>query len=258
MKRYTYLDWLNGVDNISASKENFNLAEWAKVEVKRLEIYEEAANKQYNELIEAYKKGLEGSIDEEKYRRILILELEKALKNTHIQGKGLSPDLDYLNKQFADLERLNGIPIVMPYPKYPDTEEAQNAIKAMAYSRYYKFLLDQQEKEDSEIDSKQKGLTTKQQILLIHLLKKIGAISLTKIHQDETVQALVFSKLLSRDQSNVRKYLNQIPDQRYRATYFNETNLNAILPIAEKIGNPDLDEEIRSEIHSIKLSKKNI
>jgi len=252
MKKYTYSDWLRGIDNVKAEKGNFNLEEWAKVESKRHEICEKINHTKYYELLKQYERELEESTSEENYRAAWIVELKYAIEETSILGKPISPELEALKEEFAMLDQYNGLSIDMPYPEYPDTTEAQNAAKAKAYTKLYKYLCDQQNVEDSEIDPKQKGLTTKQQILLIHYLQKIGAVSLNKIHQDETVQALVLGNLLSRDISNIRKYLNQISDKRYRSFYFTKDNLTAILPIIEGIGNQDIVDKISSEINLIK------
>ncbi len=254
MTKYTCKDWLNGVDNIEAVKGNFGLIEWAKVEAKRKEIYEEVINQEYTNLIQSYEDALADSVSEEDYRDSLILELKSAIENSHVSGKYLNPELEELLQYFSKIDGPIGLIIIMPYAKYPDTIEARNMAKAIAYTRFYKYLLSQKDKDDTENRKDKDGLTTKQQILLIFYLNKIGAIKLLMIHQDEIGQAFVLSHLLNRDKSNVRKYLNQISKEKYRSTYFTIPNLTAILPIIEKLMRPDIVEEIKKEINSIELN----
>ncbi len=260
MSKYTYDDWLNRVDDIIANKHNFSISEWAKVQAKQKEILGKVIDEEYSILLQKYEEDLVTLDNEIHYRNSMIQELHLLIELCDTSQKPLMPELKELESFYMKIA--NNIvvqyEVSMPTPEFPDYRESRKVAKAHAYHRFYKYLLTRQDKAKGDNTKGKDGLTTKQQILLIHFLEKIQALKLNIIHQDQTIQAEVLKYLLDRDESNIYTGLNEITKAKHKSRYFTIPNLKAILPIFEKLERPEIVTEIKNEINTAELRSEKI
>ena len=110
--------------------------------------------------------------------------------------------------------------------------------------RYFAFKKEIQDMIDkSIIENKRKGVkkseetTTKQQILILHYLGFIP-----KINLENTKKAILFSKLLNRNEQNLREYLTYIDGLKVEDSDIKtKNNLEAVCKIFEEL---DLMDEV--------------
>jgi len=79
MKKYTFEDWINGKDEISADQNLFNPQEWEKVGGKQKEIYDSNVDLHFNHYKAEFLDALEKSIDKELFIKSGIESLDRFL-----------------------------------------------------------------------------------------------------------------------------------------------------------------------------------
>ena len=109
----------------------------------------------------------------------------------------------------------------------------EEAIKYFAFKKEIQDMIDK-----SIIESRRKGVkkdeetTTKQQILILHYLGIIP-----KINLENTSKAILFSKLLNRNDQNIREYLTYVGGKKVEDSDIKtENNLKAVRKIFEELG----------------------
>lgn len=256
MKKYTYADWLNRVDDIRAEKQYFELMEWAKIRAKQKEIIDLEVEHQYKKLSVKFYRTLETFDNQKEFINSSISELKLLLFPIYSDELKLIPELVPF-KEHCELiikgGRLNLD--VVTIPEFPQTDNELKYAQAAGYVKLYEYLLSIREEEnDSEKVLNLDKPTTKQQILLIYYLNRLKILNLYKIHQDQTKQAKVLNFLINKNESNVYRELNKISKVGYKDQFFTIKNLKAILPICEELDLSDVKEEIEREIDGLELN----
>jgi hypothetical protein len=242
-KLFTTKEWLEG--KIPANRDSFSEKEWGKLRLEQVRCINFWIEGYFEKRVESFNLRYRQALDKSSLLHLELLGIEFILyleKKTFTVGElNQMPKYFETNEIFKIQEYLNertrGGIINPDLAKYPDLDkcikeesELYYVLLADSLFKYYQFLKSFDKTNEGMIKSSSfDKLNTKQQILAIYYLEKIGAINLSKIHEFQTKQATLLHAILNRSYENVRNSLNEIYGGKLEL-YETKINLETILP----------------------------
>lgn len=97
-------------------------------------------------------------------------------------------------------------------------------------------------------------LDSKEQILIIDLLKRVKVFDYHKIHPDQAGRARLLSLIIGRSNENTSRHLEKISSTKHRGIYYNVKNLTKVRPFFERVSMYDIVQIIDEEIEKVKFN----